>query len=163
MNDKIHFQSRELVAMHEAGHAETALSVGARVVLMELLVDGDRQYGRTRVDRTDEQRMHILLGGFASEYRLYRAGRLLKTDGSVPTEKEFIDNVFANAREDRVAFFTVDADFDFTKAEDTDFMKWAIGRAENRMRFELVERIADALLAKGILTEDEIKALATGP
>src|SRR4051794_36699855 len=99
------FNSPELACLHEAGHAETALGVGARVVEMELYRETPRSFGRTRVERNDSQRRHIALGGFAVEYLLFRAARLVKQDGQPPTEKEFIDFAIDNAGDDRVSYF----------------------------------------------------------
>ncbi len=45
------FNSPEFVCLHE-GHAVTALSVGARVVELELYREKPRSYGGTRADRT---------------------------------------------------------------------------------------------------------------
>jgi hypothetical protein len=100
MQNPIELASPELVCFHEAGHAFIALAVGAEVVEMELYRATPRSYGRTNVNRTDEQRELIVLGGFAAEYLLFRAGRLRKPDGSLPSEKEFIDEVFDNALAD---------------------------------------------------------------
>jgi len=58
--------------------------------------------------RTDEQRPHIALGGFAAEYLLFKADRLQKQDGQPPSEKEFIDFAIGNASEDRINFFGAD-------------------------------------------------------
>jgi len=153
------------VAFHEAGHAETAINVGARVESMELLCQGQRHYGRTSVTRTDAQRLHIAHGGFAAEYRLYISKRLLKEDGQAPTEKEFIDYAVGNSYDDRISYFGKAALAPlgaFSKAQDLEFMSYAIGRAQNKMRFELVERIADALFAAGTLNADDLRAIVGG-
>ncbi len=97
MRQIVIFNSPENAAFHEAGHALTALAVGATVVEMELYLDPIRAYGRTRTNRTREQARHIALGGFAAEYLLYIAGRLVKQDGTAPSESEFIDHAYRNA------------------------------------------------------------------
>jgi hypothetical protein len=164
IQSRVMFGSVELVCLHEAGHAEVALAVGARVTEMELYRAEPRNYGRTRVDRTELQRPHIALGGFAAEFRLYKAGRLIKQDGKPPTEKEFIDYAFDNAIEDKINFYDgnlADPDGSWPLKLDQKFMAYAIGRAENQMRFELVERIASALLASGRLDEVAINAVVS--
>lgn len=95
------FNSPEYACFHEAGHVETALSVGARVVEIELYLETSRSSGRVCADRTEEQGKQIALGGFAVEYLLYKADRLLNKDGVKPSEKEFIDFAFNNTEDDR--------------------------------------------------------------
>ena len=163
MTHTVVFNSPELACLHEAGHAETALKVGARVVEMELYRELPRSYGRTRVEGDTGQRRHIALGGFAVEYLLFRAGRLVNQDGRPPTEKEFIDFAIDNAGDDRISYFGRDwagPNGRWPRELDHEFMNYAIGRAKNSMRFNLVERIADALLATGRLDEDAILRLA---
>ena len=162
MENDVSFRSRELAAFHEAGHVETALSVGARVDLVELLVEGKRHYGRIRVERTDGQKMHISLGGFAAAYVLFKRGRLLKEDGTRPTEKEFLNHAANNSFVDRQSFFGCDAlikDSQFDIEQDRQFMKYAVGRATNNMRFDFVELIADALLLRGRLEGHDLEAI----
>lgn len=168
MQQKIFFNSAENAAFHEAGHAVTALDVGAKVVEMELYRDPLRSYGRTRVDRDQNQARHIALGGFAAEYLLYAARRLVKQDGSEPTEKEFIDHAYGNARDDFEAFWTYqagssDPDIVGKSQEDMDrqFMNYAIGQAKNGMAVDAVERLADTLLARVTLDEQAILAAVT--
>src|SRR4051812_16781244 len=110
MIQKIMFNSAELAAFHEAGHVETALQEGVTIVGVELYRERPRSYGRTRTHKPDThlQRMHVALGGFAAEFVLYRASRLVKEDGQPPTEKEFLDHVFNNAVEDRISYFGQD-------------------------------------------------------
>lgn len=153
MQQNIVFNSPENVALHEAGHAVTALAVGATVVEMELYFDTLRSYGRTRANRTEDQARHIALGGFAAEYLLYVAGRLVKQDGTTPSEKEFIDHAYGNASQDFDTFWTNHAGsadpavLQMTRVDmDRDFMNYAIGRAKNGMSLDVVERLADALL-----------------
>jgi hypothetical protein len=163
MTHTVVFDSPELACFHEAGHAETAIQVGARVIEIELCREVPRSYGRCRIDRDDLQRKHIALGGFAVEYLLFKAGRLVKQDGQPPTEKEFINYAIGNASEDRVSYFGTDLTSPsgvWPHENDSEFMNYAIGRAKNRMRFDLVERIAAALLDAGMLDENAILAIA---
>ena len=160
MPEKIIYDSAELACFHEAGHAVAALDAGARVVEMELYRDPVRSHGRTRCDRTEAQKPHIALGGFAVEYRLYQEGRLLKKDGNAPSQKEFMDTSIDNASDDRKSYFGGDFSKDglWPAEMDKEFMSYAIGFAD-RMDFERVERIATALLEAGKLTEEEIVKL----
>ena len=163
MKQPIMFNSPENACFHEAGHAVTALSVGARVVEMVLYRKPQRSYGRTRVCRGKDQAGHIALGGFAAEYLLYAAGRLVKEDGALPTQKEFIDHAYTNAAEDYEAFWTNYAgSSDPTKLGmteydmDKQFINCALGRAKDGMSLVVVERLAEALLAANTLSQEEI-------
>lgn len=162
MPPKIVFDSPELACLHEAGHADAALGVGARVIEIVLYREESRSYGRTRADRTADQAQRIALGGFAAEYTLFRANRLLKQCGGVPSEKEFIAYAVGNAQDDRKSFFGGDfsgQDGQWPAELDKRFMALAIGHAEGHMRFDLVERIADALLSAGRLDEAGVQGL----
>ena len=163
MKQQIIFNSPEYACYHEAGHAVTALSVGAKVVEMVLYREPLRSYGRTRVDRNKDQARHIALGGFAAEYLLYAAGRLVKEDGTLPTEKEFIDYAYKNAIDDFESFWINHAgsneptklamtEYDMEKQ----FMNYAIGRANNEMSLVVVEGLAEKLLAANTLAEEDI-------
>lgn len=102
------------------------------------------------------------MGGFAVEYRLYKAGRLLKQDGTPPSEKEFIDHAIDNALEDRINFFggnCQQSDGQRPRNLDNQFMAFAIGYADDNMRFDLVEQIAAELLAAGQLDEAAIQKI----
>ncbi|WP_157505442.1 hypothetical protein [Geminicoccus roseus] len=159
----ISFDSPELACYHEAGHAAVALKVGATVVEMKLYSAEPRSYGRTQVCRNDCQRRHIALGGFAAEYLLYKTGRLVKQDGCRPKEKEFIDYAIDNSNQDRISYFGEDlaqSDGQWPSDLDTEFMKYAIGWAD-KISLDVVEKIANALLASGELnTEALVKAVA---
>lgn len=160
--------SPEYACFHEAGHAETALRVGARVSEMELYIEQPRSYGRTRVekkqDRYIEQSRRIALGGFAAEYILYRAGRIVNEDGTSMSESQFIQYAYGNAAQDFAAFW---ATFNLPhlnktqKELDEQFMSFAIGMAQQDMNAVTVERIADALLGAQKLTETEVTEAAT--
>lgn len=155
------FNSPEYACWHEAGHVEAALRVGARVTEVELYRDPVRSYGRTRVERTDAQADEIALGGFGVEYLLYRQDRLLKEDGTAPTEKEFIDHAIANASDDYEGYWKhrpLQAAMLSEKDRDWNFMNEAIGRAKARIDLSVVERIVTALRATDILDEEAVKA-----
>lgn len=164
MSTKITSGSAEHVCFHEAGHAIVALDVGASVVEMELYLDPQRNHGRSRMDRTQEQARHIALGGFAAEYLLYKAGHLVKSDGSPLTEKEFIDLAYNNASDDYEKFWMAhkgSADpqkLGMTKVDmDRLFIDYAVGRA-NRMHFGEVKQLAEALQEAGKLDEQGVRA-----
>lgn len=163
MASLLKFNSPEYAAFHEAGHALVALDVGARVVEMELYQVAPRAYGRTQVQRTAQQGAHIALGGFAAEFLLFSAGRALKEDGVPPSESEFVDFAFRNAREDYETFWTCykgSLDPNIVglpqKEMDRKFMSFAIGRAKSSLSLRSIEALAEELLSKGKLTEDEI-------
>lgn len=118
-----------------------------------------RKISGPRVHNDSNQRRHIALGGFAAELILYNAGGLLKEDGTVPTQKEFIDYAYRNAADDFVSFWGTGEPSAVGKNQtqmDCEFINFATGRAKNEMRTHGVERIADALLAANKLTETEV-------
>jgi hypothetical protein len=159
MTPLIVFDSPDYACFHEAGHAELAIYLDAPVKEIQLYRESERSYGRTRIDRTEHQRRRIALGGFSAEYTLFRAKRLRKSDGTEPSELEFIQYGLANARDDLEAFYG-DAIEEFGDAElktvHNDFMKFAIGYADDHMRFKLVENIAEALLMADYLGESDV-------
>ncbi|HCF9476685.1 hypothetical protein [Pseudomonas aeruginosa] len=163
MLQKIVIDSPEYACFHEAGHAEVALRVGARVLEMELYREQSRSWGRTQVEKKQdchiEQSRRIALGGFAAEYMLYRSGRILNEDGSSPTESQFTQHAYRNAALDLVAFWGTDNPELLNMAQeemDSKFMSFAIGMAEQCMKIDTVERIANALFASRKLTEIEV-------
>ncbi|MBR0717868.1 M50 family metallopeptidase [Bradyrhizobium liaoningense] len=157
----IKYRSPELVCLHEAGHAITALMVGARVVGMELYLDDPPPHARTRCLRNDEQRPIIALGGFAVERRLWEDSRLLWEDDRRPTEKEMLDESARNAAIDRVSYFGADYSLDghWPVEMDLEFMM-AAQKLGRRLNLEAVTRVASALLRKRRLDEVTIKKLA---
>lgn len=161
MKHELTVNSAEYAALHEAGHICVAHIVGARVVEAELYRDPIRSWGRTRCERTDAQRPHVSTGGFAAEYILYRAERIRKEDGSLPTEKEFIDLAANNASDDRLAFMglPVGSDVDIPKAVDQKFMNLAVHYAKRFIDVAKLEALADALLAEDKLSEERINAI----
>ncbi|WNJ90077.1 hypothetical protein [Bosea sp. 685] len=168
MPPKITYGSYELVCFHEAGHAATAIQVGAQINEIEIYEDNGRYFGRTNANRTDEQSRHILLGGFAAEYQIYEAGRLVKPDGNAPDKSEFIYNSIRNATIDRQKFFELQFNAFLTEDEewptwmDKAFVNFAIGRAKNEMPSAAVERIAYGLSGQRKLDGDAIRAAFDG-
>ena len=163
MKQLVTFKSPEYVCFHEAGHAVAAYSVGATVVEMVLYREPQRNYGRTRADRTDVQARYIALGGFAAEYMLYKQGRLVKEDGMLPTEKEFVHYAYENARDDFELFWkyfsgsSQPEELEMSQKEmDGKFINYAVGFAKNKMSFYVVERVASALMAAGTLDQEEV-------
>lgn len=141
-------RSRELVCLHEAGHAAAAIYEGARVVEMEFYPQ--KMYGRTRVDRSGSQRPTILLGGLAVEYWLWTQKRLLLSSGACPTEKEFIDKSSDNALVDKIGYFNGDhrdTQGYWPAHLDKLFLHRAIELSVH-LDTSLVERIAGVLLAE---------------
>ena len=163
MKQLVTFNSPEYVCFHEAGHAVAARAVGATVVEMALYRESQCNYGRTRANRNHCQARYIALGGFAAEYLLYELGRLVKEDGMPPTEKEFVHYAYRNAHDDFDLFWkyylgsSQPGDLGMSQKEmDEKFIDYAVGFAKNRMSFDVVERVASALVAAGSLDQEEV-------
>lgn len=163
MKHLVTFNSPEYACFHEAGHAVAAHSVGATVVEMVLYREPQRSYGRTRADRTELQAPCIALGGFAAEYLLYKLGRLVKQDGEKPSEKEFIDYAYRNAKEDFDQFWKYTAgscdpeELGISEKEmDRKFIACAMELANNSMSIDVIERVVSALVAAGTLDQEDV-------
>lgn len=170
MKNKIIINSPIYTCFHEAGHAELALRMGARVLKIELKTDNTRNYGYTKVQKSKEDSIRqsrlIALGGFAAEYFLYQSNCLIKEDGKSLTEKEFIDYAYANAEVDLHSFWGTDNPSLIGKTHlemEQIFMNFAIDQAKNHMNMDMVERIAEELLSRGILSEDDVNAVILEP
>jgi len=157
--EEIVFDSPELAALHEAGHVSLAIACGARVVEVELYREAPRSRGRTRVERTEEQRFTIAVGGLAAEIRLYQARRLRRTDGSEPTEAEFVRYALGtNAADDKVRFYGTDLtgkDGCWPEEKDRAFRDFAFRKAKE-LDWPQVERVAAQLLSVGFMDEAQV-------
>ena len=103
----------------------------------------------------------IALGGFAVERRLWEEGRLLLPDGSIPTEKQMLNESANNADVDRVAFFGGDyreQDGTWPRDKDLQFMQ-AAQKLGQMIDMSFVERLAGALLTEGFVDESRIKEI----
>lgn len=159
MTPMVIFDSPEYACFHEAGHAELAIYLGAKVNEIVLHRAIPRSFGRTNVNRTEEQRRPISYGGFAAEYILFRTNRLRKQDGTPPSEKEFINYGMVNASDDLTVFFGADIQtIDEAALEKLhrDFILAASNYAKRDMQFQLVEKLADGLLANDRLDEADV-------
>jgi len=145
---KVVVTARELAAFHEAGHVEAALGCGAHVT--SVAVYQEPVHGRTEiVTRGGEDLRRIRAAGYAAEFQLWRAGRLVMEDGL--SEEEFTRRALNRASRDFAQF-----------SNESDFIECAIDHAEHSQRFELVEKIAGALLAAGKLDEAALARIAGG-
>lgn len=140
-----------LICLHEAGHAAAALMVGIAPALVELNDDPTLAGpARSRVARGSKvQRRTIACAGFAVEYLLYDAGRLVDGLGAPVDERGFIQVATGqNAFEDKERFF--DANYEqpdktWPKECDRAFMNHAIALSPLFL-MPLVTELAEALL-----------------
>lgn len=147
--------------MHEAGHAAAAKLVEASVVEIELYPDTVRPHGRCRIERTDQQRPVIALGGFAVERRLWEDKRLVDAKGELLLEPAMLQAAAINADEDRLSFFGADLrkpDGYWPREKDMLFMTSArdLGLM---LDMKLVEKLATALLNHHKLDERTVAAI----
>lgn len=161
MTDIVQYKSPKLVCYHEAGHAISALHVGARVVEMELYLSPPPAHGRTRIERDEAQRRIIALGGFAIERRLWEESRLVWSDNRRPTEKEMLEESANNAEIDRISYFGSDQCTESGKWPhqlDLEFMTAARDLGK-RLDINSIERLASALLVEHRLDEAKIREI----
>ena len=156
---RISILSPELVCFHEAGHVVTAATIGARVARVSLL-DGPPPHGVSSIERTPPQAPFIACGGFAAEYFLTQAKRLVDRSGKVADAGLFLSEAQHNAQEDIRNFVRgMTAMNAFFGDPMDDFVGMALGKVYHNIDFALVEEVASALLEKRILDEEQLIAL----
>ena len=151
---KIRVDSVEYKCWHEVGHATVCLHLGGDVDFIEFL-DGDaRGHARARCVVTSEIERSVACGGFAAEFYLLDKGY---AEQGRDDERNISQIVFHNATGDREDFWRrkLGRDEAFTKAEDEEFMRHAIGSVVPifdqyflRMQ-ELVRELFDARRVEG--------------
>ncbi len=151
---KIRVDSVEYKCWHEVGHATVCLHLGGDVDFIEFL-DGDaRGHARARCVVTSETERSVACGGFAAEFYLLDKGY---AEQGRDDERNISQIVFHNATGDREDFWRrkLGRDEAFTKAEDEEFMRHAIGSVVPifdqyflRMQ-ELVRELFDARRVEG--------------
>lgn len=136
-----------------------ARGVGAKPVEMHLYREKGKSFGRTRIERNEDQAQYICLGGFAAEIVLYRAKITMLNGATLATEKALIDIAYANASDDYDKYWRLQqgvspakvASLDRT-ARDKIFIKEADDLARQMGLGELGQ-IANLLLDCGFLDE----------
>ena len=123
---KIRVQSPEFKAWHEVGHATVCLHLGGHVDAIEFIEGDPRRFAVTRgCYVTPDTERPVACGGFAAEFCLLQAGYV---DCGHYNPQQISDLLFSNAWDDRVDFAQreVTEDNDLTKAENEEFMQYAI-------------------------------------
>lgn len=150
---KIRVNGIEYKCWHEVGHATVCLHLGGDVDSIEFL-DGDARGHAVAhcCDVTPEIERSVACGGFAAEFYLLKKGYAEKR---ADDESDISQIVFHNATHDREEFWGRKFGSDgFTEAEDTEFMRQAIGlipifdRHFSRMQ-ELVRELFAARRVEG--------------
>lgn len=165
MPTSIRVDSRTYVCFHEAGHAVATYLENGTVDFVELILSPEgRLGGRTRVNRaTSSEGRTIASAGFAAEYLLFKAGRIVDSLGVQISEKAFIDASMNNAREDKVSFFGIDHMRNGLWPEhmDREYMFYAMNRVAPKLSpaFAKLEMFAVALEAQSRLDRAEIEAI----
>lgn len=104
MTTKIALSDLAYVCLHEAGHAAATYAVGGTVEFIEILADHAKARGRARANRPPHGRQAIAAAGFAVEYLLFQADRLLAEDHTSLSEKNFISESMKNSSEGDLVF-----------------------------------------------------------
>jgi hypothetical protein len=167
MPTSIEINSLPYVCMHEAGHVVAIYLEGGIVEFVELLEPQNGRFGgRTRPQRLDgaESLKTVASAGFAVEYLLFRAGRVVSNDGNPITEKAFHYAAMNNATIDRISFFGYDAmqpDGTWPENLDKEYLEYAISEVAPLLKPMLgrIEEIATALQAEGRLEQTRIEGL----
>lgn len=156
---RISILSPELVCFHEAGHVVTAATIGARVARVALLA-GPPPHGVSSIERTPPQAPYIACGGFAAEYFLTQAKRLVDRSGRLADAGLFLSEAQQNAQEDIQIFVKgMMAMNAFVEDPIDDFVGTALGKVYFNIDFALVEKVASALLEKRVLDQAQLSSL----
>jgi hypothetical protein len=109
-----------------SGYATVCLNLGGDVDFIEFLDDDARGYARARSIVSPEIERNVACGGFAAEGYLVNLGYEERGPGD---ERSISQIIFHNATGHREGFWGRKLGMDevFTEAEDTEFMKHAIG------------------------------------
>jgi hypothetical protein len=123
---KIRVDSVEYKCWHEVGHATVCLHLGGDVDSIEFLDGDSRGHAVAHCsDVTPEIERSVACGGFAAEFYLLKNGYAEK---GADDERDINQIVFHNATHDREEFWGRKfGSVGFTEAEDTEFMRQAIG------------------------------------
>lgn len=162
MTTKIALKDLVYVCLHEAGHAVATYAVGGSVELVEILTEHAKARGRARANRPANQAQTIAAAGFAVEYLLFQANRLVAEDGTPLLEKAFIDASMNNATEDKISFFGSDQmqpDGMWPAEHDRAYMDFAIRHVAPLLRpkFAEIEKLALALESQGKVEQKQIE------
>lgn len=166
MSASIEINSLPYVCLHEAGHAAATYLEGGTVEFVQLMQTQNGRFGgRTRTQRPETaDRKAIASAGFAIEYLLFKAGRVVSADGNLVTEKAFIDAALNNATEDRISFFGSDhmqEDGTWPATMDSDYMNYGIRRVAPLLQPMLtnLQKFATALEVESRLERARIETL----
>ncbi len=161
----IRFDSDELKAWHEVGHATVCLHLGGDLDRIEFLESDEQGFAVTRgCYVTLENERSVSCGGFAAEFYLLRAGYVKTGDVNDPTvNAEISERLFSSAWKDHQDFCgrTVTEDNDFTKEEKEAFMHYAVERVAPifDLYFERMGRVVDELLAARTIDGSRVRQL----
>jgi hypothetical protein len=123
---KILVDSDEYRCWHEVGHAIICLHLGGDVDFIELLYGDSRAHARARCVVTDDIERIVACGGFAAECYLLKFGYAEKSHDD---QRDINRIIFHNATGDGEDFWgrKLGSEDAFSKEEDTEFMRHAIG------------------------------------
>lgn len=164
MTTKIALTDSVYVCLHEAGHAAATYAVGGTVEFIEILTDHAKARGRARANRPPHDAQTIAAAGFAVEYLLFQADRLLAEDHTPLSEKSFIGESMKNSSEDKILFFGSNemlADNTWPEELDWIYMNYAIGRVVPMLSpmLKQIEKLAAALEMQGKVEQEQIEHL----
>ena len=143
--------SETAVCLHEAGHAVAALVCGADLKFVEF-IDNPLSEGVARnsvITSNQAERKFVACAGYAVEYNLFLAQRLVDAAGVALLERAFIQKAIGNnAAFDKRQFFDEDreqSDGDWPKNDDLEFMETGQKMAL-KIPMDIVFSVATALL-----------------
>lgn len=164
MTSQIAITDLTYVCLHEAGHAVATYAVGGTVECLELPKEHAKARGVARANRPQDQSHIIAAAGFAVEYLLFQANRLLAADGTPLSQKAFIDAAMDNSSGDRISFFGSDEtqpDGMWPAELDKFYMNFAIGKVVPLLEPMLlqIEELAAALESQGRVEQEQIERI----
>jgi hypothetical protein len=153
--------------LHEAGHAQAAILVGARVPMLEMDGTVEGAAARARIDwepvwpPTQDQRRLVACAGHAIEHLLFEAGRIRNPLGKSFSANEFAAYALSNAVQDMTRFFRGVDIGDWSSSMQQEFAAYskAIAQPTLSSRLRRVVELARLLQTRATLSHRDIESV----
>ena len=153
--------------LHEAGHAQAAILVGAKVPILEMDATVPGAAARTKIDWgpvwpvAPEKRRMVACAGHAVEHLLFESGRIRDMRGKSFATRDFFDYALENAEQDMTRFFPNTRIGEWTQSMQQEFGAHSKTVVQPTLRNRLRQTVALARLlqAQETMTHDEIESV----